>query len=256
VQNEDGGLANAYNLGWRASQYEYIVVMHSDCYVERDDALQTIIDYLCMDGVVAAEPWTIVPLQTWDEMSFWDKVANARFVGVEAPGLGGKFDGLRRSALEEIDGYDAKRFFSAGEDVDIAVRLRKIGKVVDTGVRVIHRHLYPDRSSVKFLLLKQVQYGQGFGAIIRKYGRYSGSLFTGSVHVAKILLLAALFVPPLSLYALALLGVLAAAYSWRAFQVWDWRILAIIPVNIFQWIVFFASTVIGFVTGRQAIYYK
>ena len=107
-----------------------------------------------------------------------------------------------------------------------------------------------------YLFRKQVQYGQGFGAIIRKYGRYTGTWITLSSHAVKLTLLVALFVPPIALYSLLSLSAMAVAYSWRAFCVLDWRIVGIIPVNLIQWFVFAYSVIVGFVTGRQAVYYK
>ena len=107
-----------------------------------------------------------------------------------------------------------------------------------------------------FLFRKQNQYGQGFGAIIRKYGRYMGTTRTFTIHTVKILLLVALCIPPLSLLSLIALSAMAIAFSWRVFKVPDWRILLIVPVNIIQWAVFFFSSLVGFVTGRQAVYYK
>lgn len=256
IPNERGGLARAYNLGWKAATGAIVVLMHSDCYVTDDGALERMAEPFSDPGVVAVESWTTVPENDWDSMSFWDKVANARYAGREGLGMGGKFDALRRSTLEQIGGYDEERFFSAGEDVDMGPRLKAVGRIASTEVRVVHGHLYPARARLQGLFTKQFQLGMGFGAVVRKYGRYPGSAQTLYSHILKAGLFLALLIPPLCAPALGGLLVMGALYSLRAFSVRDSRIVLIPFVNVGLFATFLAGALAGWLSGRQSYYYK
>lgn len=259
VPNDLGGLANAYNLGWRAARYEIVVVMHSDCFVTSPLALRLLTEPLEQNGVVASQPSHALPGADWDKMSFWDRVANARYVGKEGHNLCGKFDAFRRAALEKIDGFDARRFFSAGEDNDISIRLRQVGVIVNSQASVIHAHDYPKTARLMSLFTKQAQLGQGMGALIRKHWNHLLApelRFYVAIHSIKALLLAGLFVAPVRWWCLVLLLALGAYYSWRAMCTADIRVIAVPFVNIVLFAVFVEFTVIGMCLGRQTFYYK
>jgi len=260
VKEHVSSLSSSYNQGWKTASFNYVVLMHSDCYVTNSDALSKMVSPMMEDeAVVAVQSRTTVPVGEWGRLGFWDRVSAARYMGHESHAFGGRFDGLRRSAMAEIGGFDAERFFSAGEDVDLYVRLSAIGRIVPAEVRVVHGHEHPKDSTVKYMLRKQWQLGEGLGAIWRIHGwrlvRYGVLMFTCG-HVVKALLLVLLVVPPVSLYAAVILLAMALAYSWRALLVPDWRIALMPFVNIAQFAAVVGGAVRGYVNGRQNFNYK
>jgi len=256
INNEASGLANAYNLGWQAASNECIIFMHPDCYVERPDALASMQAKLAQEGTVAALSKTILPTDEWKKMSFWSKVAGARYVGKKQYGMGGKFDAIRRSALEHIGGFDSVHFHGAGEDIDIGYRLRQIGQILPTDVEVVHAHEHPEKLSILYLLRKQAQLGQGWGAILRKYGKHPNKSKAPYLHTLKAVLFVSLLIPPLSIYSASALLLLGAAYSWKALLLPDWRIVLIPFLNVLQFAVFLGATLVGIIKGTQVARYK
>ncbi len=158
--------------------------------------------------------------------------------------------------MDAIGAFDDNVFFSAGEDVDIGIRLKPLGSFHDLGITVVHGHLYPEKSHVRFLLKKQFQLGQGLGALLRKFKRYPGSLQTAASHGLKLALFAGLCVKPTSAAALLALCVLAILYARKAFVPFRLRSLLIVPVNIAQFAVFLFAALVGLITGKQQFYYK
>ncbi len=259
LANAAGGLANAYNLGWKASNADVIITMHADCTLPSPRALESILQPFDNPQVCAALPVVTGPADEWDAMSFWDRVANARFMGMKGKDLSGKFDAIRRTALAELEGFDGIRFFSAGEDIDMYLRLRRFGEVVNTEVEVVHGHVYPKQSRLASLFRKQAQLAMGFGALLRRHPDrlleypLRGHLVT---HGIKAVLLAGLLIPAVRLPSLVLLLLLGAYYSRRALLTPDPRVLLVPFVNIGQFAVFIAYVAWGLITGRQTFYYR
>jgi len=248
------GLAYNYNLGATEARYATIVNMHADCYVESCSALADIIRPLGSHEVVAVTPNVWLPAGVWDQMPFWDKAANARFVGKFSQGLTGKFNAIKHSVLTGLGGFDSRHFFSAGEDVDMHFRLSQVGGIFHSEIEVIHAHHYAGQSSILALLRKQLQLGLGTGAAIRKQWRWSRwKQFTGWFfsHAPKLALCICAFIPIVSLYALGLLFLLGIIYSWRVFRLRDIRIFAVPFVNIMMFYCFSAGLITGWLSGYQ-----
>lgn len=258
IANDRGGLAHGYNLGWRAAQYDFVVFMHADCYLPDRGALLRLVESFVNERVVAVQSINALPVSDWRGMSFWDQVATARYVGRVSHDFCGKFDAVRRSALEALGGFDEEHFFSAGEDLDFTIRLRKIGELVSSGVWVIHAHRYPQKAPVLGIFRKQAQLGQGFGALVRKHWRYVFDrelLEHVLTHLVKAGLVFGLLVPVLSPWCFGLLFLMACMYSWRAFGLRDWRVVLIPFVNIGQFVVFIGYALIGLGSGKQTFRY-
>jgi len=275
ILNERGGLAASYNLGWKNALYEIVIFMHADCYVESEHALESIVKVLDDAGVVAAEPVVCLSPDDWNTMSFWDKVTSARYAGEEKHGLGGKFDAIRRSALEHLRGFDEKRFHNAGEDCDMVIRLGRIGGIIFSEARVVHTHRHPAHRRLRSIWRKQAQLGQGFGTVLRKHWKHVFSTelrIIVIIHGVKGLLILGMLVPFIlcapffsvslvwalvpSVFCTLVLLLLGTYYSWRALFVRNWRIVLIPFVNVFQFTIFFVFTLAGVIAGRQRIKYK
>lgn len=101
----------------------------------------------------------------------------------EAEHLPGCNMAFRRSALEQIGGFD-ERFRVAGDDVDICWRLQKAGMTLgfSAGAVVMHRR----RDSVRRYLKQQYGYGKAEALLERKwpshYNRAGASRWSGRIY--------------------------------------------------------------------------
>jgi glycosyltransferase involved in cell wall biosynthesis len=254
------GLAEGYNLGWRAARSNYVFIMHSDCYPVDDDAMLRQVQWLEKENALAVMPLIDIPQNDWFKMNFWDRVTSSQFRHAKpAHGLAGKFDLMRRDALKKIGGFDEKRFFSAAEDADMVEQVNKIGKLAASDVVVIHAHLHPPASRFISVLRKQAQYGEGAGALLRKnissFDFIRRAFFILAVNGLKLVLFIGLFIPMASLYSLVLLLLLATYYGRWALLTKDWR-APLIPFAVsLMFSINAMSMVRGFIQGRQSFHY-
>jgi cellulose synthase/poly-beta-1,6-N-acetylglucosamine synthase-like glycosyltransferase len=254
------GLAEGYNIGWKAARSNLVFYMHGDCYPVADDAMLQMHRWLEKENAVAVMPLIDIPQGDWHKMSFWDRVTSSQFRNAKpAHGLSGKFDLIRRDALEKCGGFDEKRFFSAAEDADIVEQLNKVGKVAASDVLCIHAHLHPPESRFISVLRKQAQYGEGGGALIRKNVHSFDFLRRASVILAlnftKLTLLICLFIWPLTPYAAILLLLLSAYYGRWAMLSKDWR-APLVPFAVsLMFSINALSMVRGFIQGHQSFHY-
>ncbi|MDR3458567.1 MAG: glycosyltransferase family A protein [Verrucomicrobiae bacterium] len=254
------GLAQAYNLGWQAARAPYIFNMHSDCYPADDDAMLRSVNWLEREGALAVQPLNDIPQGDWEVMGFWDRVTSAQFRHAKpAHALMGKFDLIRRAALEKIGGFDEVRFYSAAEDADIVERLCAIGTLASSDVLVIHAHKHPPEAKFKSVLRKHIQLGEGSGALFRKYWHSAGFIRRAwpiiGVNGLKLVLLVGLFLPPVTLYAAGLMLLLSVYYARWAMLSRDWRVV-LIPFAVSVMFAFFAVAMVrAFIRGRQSFDY-
>lgn len=254
------GLAQALNLGWQAARSKYILNMHTDCYVEDENSLLRMVAWLERENAVAVEPMIDIPQGDWEAMSFWDCVTASQFRNAKPPhGLGSKFDLLRRDALEKVGGYDEAHFFSAGEDAEMVERLSSLGKIALSDVIVVHGHEHPKSAPFKASLRKHTQLGEGTGALFRlhlcslPFLRRAWPIV--GLNLLKLGLWIGIFIPPISLYALALLLLLSIYYARWAMLLKDWRVL-LVPFAVSLMFAFFSVGMVrGFIRGRQSFDY-
>jgi glycosyltransferase involved in cell wall biosynthesis len=258
------GLAEAYNLGWKAARSNLVFYMHSDCYPVANDAMLQMLGWLEREKALAVMPLIDIPQDDWNAMNFWDRVTSSQFRHAKAAhGLSGKFDLFRRDGLEKIGGFDEKRFFSAAEDADMVEQVNKFGKLAASDVVAIHAHLHPPESRFVSVLRKQAQYGEGGGALLRKnigsFDFMRRAFLILAVNGVKLALLIGLFLWPISwkisLGSLILLLLLAGYYGRWAMLTRDWR-SPLIPFAVaLMFSINALSMVRGFIQGRQSFHY-
>jgi glycosyltransferase involved in cell wall biosynthesis len=260
VPNDSGGLAHAYNIGWKTSCHEMVIFMHGDCYLTKATALATMLHAAEMSGGAAVQSRSCLPLEVWNRMNFWDRVLRARYVGKASYGLGGKFDLIRRSVLARVGGFDESRFFSAGEDSDMFLRLLGVGSIARADAVVIHDHRAPVGAPLTSLFRKQAQLGQAFGALWRKHVRsllfYRTLYRHAAMHSFKLLLTVGVWIPPITLPCLALFAVLGALWCGRALLLADIRSLTLPAVGAIGAMVFSTAMLLGLASGKQRMNYQ
>jgi GT2 family glycosyltransferase len=212
------------------------------------------------EGSQAVMPLNDIPQGDWGKMSFWDRVTSSQFRHAK-PGhaLMGKFDLLRRDALEKLGGFDEERFWSAAEDADIIQRLWTIGTISYSDVIVIHAHQHPPDAGFVSALRKHTQSGEGSGALLRKYWCSVPFLRRAwiivGVNMLKLVLLIGIFIPAISLYAIVLMLLLSIYYARWAMLSRDWRVV-LVPFAVALMFSFFAVAMVrAFIRGRQSFDY-
>lgn len=146
------GLASAYNEGIKRAKGEIIITIHSDCVPFEQDALQKLVYPFRDKDVVLTYVW----IKEEDRKEkYYPEIPD------------GKFNAFRKSALEKVGLFDEKVFFTGGEDVDIWLKLKKIGKIIKVNTGVLHTH--PNYRGNK-TLDKRKQNGQINGCLFRMHG--------------------------------------------------------------------------------------
>ncbi|MBS3133745.1 glycosyltransferase [Candidatus Woesearchaeota archaeon] len=168
------GLANSLNKGIENSQYDLIGILMCDCELASRNWLRNMVKTINSDkkiGSVCSR--YILPESVWKEYSFFDKAIFAReyYLSVTGKKKGGKHALLRKDILKEINGYDAKSFRIAGEDVDLMSRIMEKGyNVVLTSNKIMHYHVYYRLNLRKHLFNKALPIGEAIGVNFRKHG--------------------------------------------------------------------------------------
>lgn len=146
------GLANAYNLGIKKARGDIIITIHQDCIPLENHSIQKLIKPFENKKVVMAYSWIL------------DDETKKQYFPLPPDG---KFVAYRKKALEKCGLFDEKTFFTGGEDVDIWLKLKKIGKIVKVNTGIVHMH--KDYLGNK-TLEKRKQNGSINGALFRVWG--------------------------------------------------------------------------------------
>lgn len=246
------GLAKSYNDAIHVSKGELIVTLHQDVVLQ-DDSLEKLISPFEDSTIVASSHSVMHPIEVWNTYNFWQRCFFARQAGKDQHGIDGKFDCFRKDALLGAGLFDDLHFRSAGEDVDMVFKLKKVGKITDTEAKIIHLHKIDPAFSWKDIIRKQAQYSEAQGTLlargrIRNIGAFGRSFF-------RELLLLALLVPYLIFFSLALIAAYAFLYTRLVFQknYEDKRILILPFFNIFLLFVSFFYSLKGFIYGKQRL---
>lgn len=137
------GLSESYNLGAKLAKTSHIVTLHADGVLPTGHELRRLVEpFLADPSVVAAGPILIHRKEEWLSYPFWQKCLLATSVGREVHSGNGKFDCFNRRVFLRAGGFDTKHFRHTlgAEDIDMHLRLRDFGKVVNSAARVIHAH--------------------------------------------------------------------------------------------------------------------
>jgi len=172
VCNErNSGLAYTLNKGIRLSNHEIVVTLHGDTIPLSTKLLSKLVKPLGKSCFAASCSLQSPPRLERDNLSLWEKLLWAKLE--EHNALNNKADAYRKTALSEIGLFDDKTFRTAGEDEDIAFRLREANKgIAATKARVRHDHHFSGASGVHSLLRilkKEYVFGQAGGALRRKF---------------------------------------------------------------------------------------
>lgn len=165
------GLANSLNKGISLSKHEIIVTLHADTIPTSARWLKELVNPLKDPKITVTCSLQLPPQASQRSLTALEEMLWGKLRPHNA--LNDKADAYRRSILEEVGMFDGETFRTAGEDEDMALRLRMHKKIVKgTEAEVIHDHYFDCRSNTCFLkkiLRKEFSFGTASGALRRKF---------------------------------------------------------------------------------------
>jgi GT2 family glycosyltransferase len=250
------GLAGCLNLGIQKANTDYVITLHQDCILKADNEINNLMEPILRDKtVVAVYSHILLPKEVWDGYNFWLKAQYAQWVGKKTGWITGKFDCFHRGSLLQAGLFDNQTFHAAGEDVDISIKLKRIGKIADSSAEIIHLHNQDPDYSFKDYINKNNQFAQAYGALIRKHGLSAFSfLFLASIFWRPVLALAIL-ISGISIPVLSLSILLIVLYKYKLFfsEYKDARIWVFLFTNLLLIFVFTYYFINGFIFKKQTI---
>jgi GT2 family glycosyltransferase len=183
------GLASSLNEGIKRAKYTFLVSLHQDCVPSSTTWLTELLSPLKKKEVVASVSDVELPLDLWNTFSPSVKVLTAKEQRILTPLLDEKGCAYKKSALMRVGLFDEINYRTAGEDFDIAIKLRQEGVIAYPHTKVIHHHAYTLCSR----LHKEYQLANGFGALVRIYRSRMPGWHKGLLKALPVLGLAPLF---------------------------------------------------------------
>lgn len=176
------GIAAARNTGVQAAKGDIVLFVDSDCEADRNIVKKILENYQKgVDGVGGRSVETgSSPADRWRQLTGGQGYGGEKKIGV--PFLFGLCSSYRRSVLLEAGLFD-ETFRTNGEDVDMGLRLNKIGKtlVYAPGAKVIHY-----RRDTFWSLVRMVYRAYKFGYLA--YLKNRGLLRTFRIFAASVLI--------------------------------------------------------------------
>lgn len=250
------GLAGSLNLGIQKANMDYVITLHQDCILKTDNEINNLIEPIAKDKtVVAVYSHILLPKEVWDSYNFWLKAQYAQWVGKKTGWITGKFDCFHRDSLLKIGLFDNKTFHRAGEDVDISIKLKRIGKIADSKAEIIHLHNQDPEYGIKDYINKNNQFAQAYGALISKHGLNAFSfLFLISIFWRPVLT-TAILISKINICLILLSILLIILYKYKLFlsEYKDTKIWLFLFTNLILIFVFTYYFVNGLIFKKQTI---
>jgi GT2 family glycosyltransferase len=246
-------LSGDYNCGAKAATGDFILNMQQDCLPGSDSDLEKNFALLTPERSAVTSSVTL-PKENWLNYNFWGQALMARWVGTFQQGISGKFDLIRADIFRKIDGYDPATFSTAGEDMDLCLRLGQQGEVFVAPTQVIHLHNQSKRTRCADLFKKHYQLAESFGALFRKWNfqlRRIPYASESSHHLAKYLYL---LLPFVLVWPCEVIPFLFVATNFTNVEVWriqSPKKFIFLLLNPALFLVGAVATLKGFVTGKQ-----
>jgi glycosyltransferase involved in cell wall biosynthesis len=262
--DQNSGLGFSLNKGILSSKNQIIVTLHGDTIPLTDSWLSELVEPLDNPRVAATCSLQQTPLfaKSSNELSLFEKLLWGKLD--EHNALNDKADAYKKAVLSEIGLFDCKTFRTAGEDEDIALRLRSAGySIVGTNARVIHYHFQPCKSSaecLKKILKKEFTFGRAGGALRRKIPLYKPGTYLHPTQrsfvsdgLLRTSICLACLVPYVQLAFIIPLMILCSVGSLKTYKkIRSRRGVLIYPFfNILRYFTYTFGYIVGLVTKKQ-----
>ncbi len=160
------GLSAQLNDGTARARYPLIVSLQQDCIPHGKNWLSELTKPFKNKKVVASVSRVVLPESIWNSLSIFTQALMIREKGTIQPALDEKGCAYRKEILQNISGFDEETFRTAGEDLDMYLRISKKGTITYPRCEIIHYH----PTSFFKRLSKTKQYANGNAANLCKHG--------------------------------------------------------------------------------------
>jgi GT2 family glycosyltransferase len=186
------GIAPSINMGISAARGKVIIPFCGDYVPTSKDLIKHIVEAMYSEEkigcVVSDIRW---PKKVWETYDFMTKIMNLRKID-EKSAVGGAAGCYKKEIFDKLGLFDDKKFAYCGEDSDMYIRFNSKGYTIKAiPDKILHNH-YVKRGNLFDMLLKEFRYGEGNGAIKRKYGLFKRVAIFDS-HFRVLLILAIIF---------------------------------------------------------------
>ena len=165
----NGGAAKARNFAIRKTKGSLILTIDDDC-IAKENWISSYVEFMSENPdligsggtVVAAPPKSYIQKYIAFKRLMYQPVRDNEGNIVTVITANACY---RKEALDKLNGFDEDFPFSGGEDLDLSMRLRKLGKLgYSTNSIICHYH----RSTLKGLVKQHLYYGKGVYIACRK----------------------------------------------------------------------------------------
>ena len=166
------GISNSYNMGVKASKSNHVILMQADGVLPSRREISLIMKpALEENNISASTSFILMPKNVWNKYNFWQKCMFCPALEKDQRSFTGKFNYINKKLFLKAGGFDEKNFNASvgGEDVDLTMRLKRVGKVIETNARVIHLHYLGKNYSVVSWALNRKLLARSYGKIIRMH---------------------------------------------------------------------------------------
>lgn len=254
------GLAKSLNKAISLAKHSIIVTLHSDTVPSNPEWLEQLVSPLTNSEVAATCSMQTPPNHNQRKLAIWEKMLYTKQKPHNA--LNNKADAYQREVFNEIGLFDDATFRTAGEDEDLALRLRMQKKIVrGTRAQVIHNHHFSDKnktSILKRILEKEFTFGKAGGALRRKYpyykpGSYIFPLPKPFIHdgLFRVTLCIGALIPFLQLIFIPLL-IITSLVGVSTLTKENKKLIILYPFfNILRYAIYTIGYLIGAIKGKQ-----
>jgi GT2 family glycosyltransferase len=120
-----GGIAKAQNIGIKKASGEIIILLHQDCIPMEKNGIKKLIEPFKNPQAVLSYGWVM------------EEDIKKKYYPFPPDG---KFTAYKKSALHDVGYFDEKTFLAGGEDVDVWLKLKKLGKIIKVNTGLLHIH--------------------------------------------------------------------------------------------------------------------
>ena len=184
INQKNRGLAGNYNDGIWMAKYSNIVTIHEDMITQDKHFIEKMLLMLEKYEVVNAP--VQVPNEVFDKYDFWNKMMLFRYAGIITPAIG-KTTAFKKKLFTKVGFWDENTFRTAGEDMDMNVRLNNAGIKSGLLKEIIYHVHQPKKANLAAMFKKEWQMGDAHGAFKRKYPLEPVGIFSMEYRLALIL---------------------------------------------------------------------
>src|SRR3989344_4989539 len=183
VVDRKEAITKQMNWGIMKAKYPIIVMIIQDCLPDGKYWLSNLIAPFKNNNVVATSSKVHLPEELWEKFDPFAKAMTLKEKGIISPLLDGKGSAYRKSSIKKVGFFDEKNFRTAGDDFDMYIKLKDLGKIEYPNCKVFHIHPI----TFKKRLMKTCQYANGFGTLIRIHKTKMPHWYAGFINATPII---------------------------------------------------------------------